>query len=235
MKMNQEKCSIKCHTFSDHLKSMMKDLMMNEDLSDVTLVTEDKKQIKAHLHILRTFSPVFKDIFMKEKNSHQTMYLRGVQYSELESVMQFIYLGEATLNEERMDEFLAVAKSLEIKDLYMAEIETNVEPKNEAIPFDLVTSPEKSGEQNLIPDPDKIFREALLFREEIRGVKFACDHCPYQTTEKNYLTKHIVSKHKGKFACNQCNYRATRQDAIRIHFQSKHKGFKYSCDQFDTQ
>ena len=220
--------NLKWDTYSDHLKSMMKELMTNEDFSDVTLVTEDKKQIKAHLHILRTFSPFFKDIFKKEKNSNQIIYLRGVQYSELESVMQFIYLGEATLNEERMDEFLAVAKSLEIKDLYMAEIETKVQPKNEAIPFDPVTSPEKLGEQNLTPDPDKIFREALLVKEEIRIAKLACDHCPYRAKKTNYLTRHIESMHKGKYACNQCNYRATRQDAIRIHFQSKHGGVKYS-------
>ena len=45
------------------------------------------------------------------------MYLRGIQFSEMESIMQFIYLGEATFFEERMDEFLAVAKSLEIKEL----------------------------------------------------------------------------------------------------------------------
>ena len=30
---------------------MMKELMMNEDFSDVTLVTEDKKQIKANINI----------------------------------------------------------------------------------------------------------------------------------------------------------------------------------------
>ena len=31
----------------------MKELMMNEDFSDVTLVTEDKKQIKANINIQR--------------------------------------------------------------------------------------------------------------------------------------------------------------------------------------
>ena len=45
--------------------------------------------------------------------------------------MQFIYLGEATFYEERMDEFLAVAKSLEIKELCNAETETNNEPEDE--------------------------------------------------------------------------------------------------------
>ena len=40
------------------------------------------------------------------------MYLRGIKYSELDSIMQFIYLGEATFYEERMDEFISVAKLL---------------------------------------------------------------------------------------------------------------------------
>lgn len=75
---------------------MMKDLMVNEDFSDVTLVTEDKKQIRANISILSACSPVFKDILKKEKNSNQIMYLRGIQFPEMESIMQFIYLGEAT-------------------------------------------------------------------------------------------------------------------------------------------
>ena len=54
--MHQEKYSLTWHTYSDHLKMMMKELMMNEDFSDVTLVTEDKKHIKAHINILSTCS-----------------------------------------------------------------------------------------------------------------------------------------------------------------------------------
>merc|ERR1711911_67369 len=109
----------------------MKELMMNEDFSDVTLVTEDKKQLKANISILRACSPVFKDILKQEKNSSSIMYLRGIQFSEMESIMQFIYLGEATFYEERMDEFLAVAKLLEIKELCNAEPETREEPNDE--------------------------------------------------------------------------------------------------------
>ena len=50
--MHQEKYNLTWHSYSDHLRSMMKELMMNEDFSDVTLVTEDKKQIKANINIL---------------------------------------------------------------------------------------------------------------------------------------------------------------------------------------
>ena len=123
--MDQEKYSLTWHTYSDHLKSMMKELMMNEDFADVTLLTEDKKHIKANINILSACSPVFKDILKKDKNSNQIIYLRGIQYSEMESIMQFIYLGEATFYEERMDEFLAVARLLEIKALCNAATDQN--------------------------------------------------------------------------------------------------------------
>ena len=82
--MHQEKYNLKWHSYSDHLKNMMKTLMMNEDFSDVTLVTEDKKQIKANISILSACSPVFKDILKKEKNCNQIMYLRGIQFPEME-------------------------------------------------------------------------------------------------------------------------------------------------------
>ena len=53
--MHPKKYSLTWHTYSDHLKSMMKELMMNEEFSDVTLVTEDKKHIMANINILRNF------------------------------------------------------------------------------------------------------------------------------------------------------------------------------------
>ena len=121
--MDKRKYNLTWQHYSDHLKSMMKDLMMNEEFSDVTLVTEDKKHIKANSNVLSACSPFFKDILKKEKNSSQIMYLRGIQFSEMESIMQFIYLGETSFNEERIDEFLAVAKTLEVSELCNAYVE----------------------------------------------------------------------------------------------------------------
>ena len=40
--MHPENYSLTWQGYSDHLKTMMKELMMNEDFSDVTLVTDDK-------------------------------------------------------------------------------------------------------------------------------------------------------------------------------------------------
>merc|ERR1711949_22251 len=103
---------------SDYLRDMMREMMTSDDFTYVTLVTDDKKTIKAHRNILSACSPVFKNILQMEINiSHPVIYLRGIQYSEIESILQFIYLGEAKFNEERMNEFLSVSKNLEIQEL----------------------------------------------------------------------------------------------------------------------
>ena len=180
--MHQEKYNLKWHTYSDHLRSMMKELMMNEDFSDVTLVTDDKKHIKANINILSSCSPVFKDILKKEKNVNPIMYLRGVQYFEMESIMQFIYLGEATFYEERMDEFLAVAKSLEIKELCNDETETQEEFNDEPSSCDPETSTENLKEpivSDQMQAPQETRRRVDTFNGRHEGVKYACDRCDY--------------------------------------------------------
>ena len=209
--MAQEKYSLTWHTYSDHLKGMMKELMMNEEFSDVTLVTDDKKHIKGNISILSACSPVFKDILKKERNSNQILYLRDIQFTEMESIMQFIYLGEATFYEERTDEFLAVAKSLEIKMLCNANSETNDEiydEPNEPSPGDPDISTENLREQTEVSDLN-------------------------QETQQQY-SKEVVSV-KGKFECEQCHKTYSGRGALYTHKQSAHQGVKYSCDQCEYQ
>ena len=243
----------------------MKELMMNEDFADVTLVTEDKKQIKANTNILSACSPVFKDILKKEKNSTQVMYLRGIQFPEMESIMQFIYIGEATFSEERMDEFLAVAKSLEIKELCISVPATKYEPDDKPLPCAFVRPTEKLEDQTIISD--QINRQAPLERRRQavqtndkyeceqchkiyhnsshlrrhklsvhEGVNYACNQCDYEATQQPHLVQHIKSKHEGvKYVCGQCEFQGTTQGHLKLHIQNKHEGIKYACVQCDQQ
>ena len=250
--MHQEKYNLTWHSYSDHLKSMMKDMMMNEDFSDVTLVTEDKKQIKANINILSACSPVFKDIFKRDKDANQIMYLRGIQFPEMEPIMQFIYLGEATFYEERMDEFLSVAKSLEIKELCNARPEPDDEPppshpvtenlEEETVISDQMKMQAPQEKQKRVVSVNRSYeysgsRQLSRHKESAHlGVKYSCNQCDYQFTQQGSLTKHIHSKHEGvKYACDQCDHQATRQDCLTVHVQSKHEGVKYACDQCDKQ
>ena len=116
--MLENKYTLTWQTYSDHLRDILKDLSSDDSFADVTLVTDDKKQIKAHKNILSACSSVFKEILqINTNNNHPVIYLRGIQHSEMESILEFIYLGQAKFYEERMNELLLVAKILTFQNL----------------------------------------------------------------------------------------------------------------------
>merc|ERR1712189_177282 len=105
------------HTYTDHLREMLHDMMTCNELTDVTLVSEDKKHFKAHKVVLSASSAVFKSIISENYSTNPVIYLRGILSFEIESILQFIYLWKATFYQERMNDFLQVGKSLEIKEI----------------------------------------------------------------------------------------------------------------------
>ena len=112
-----EKYNLNWNTFTDHLQLMFKDLYEEEKHSDVTLVSDDQTQFKAHKIVLSACSPVFKKIIDSNPSQHPLIYLRGIQSYEMESILQFMYLGEGKFYQERMGEFIKVAKDLEVKEI----------------------------------------------------------------------------------------------------------------------
>ena len=116
--MDQEKYTFTWQNYSDLLRNIFLEIDSDDSFTDVTLVTDDKKQIKAHRNILSACSSVFKEIFqINSNNNHSVVSLRGIQHSDMESILQFIYLGETNLHKERLNEFLIVAKDLGIQEL----------------------------------------------------------------------------------------------------------------------
>ena len=129
--MNQEQINFKSWHYINHLREMLLDMATSNEFADVTLVSDDKKQFKAHKIVLSANSPAFKGIISDNPLSNSYIYLRGIQSLELEAILQFIYLGQATIDQERMDEFLDVAKSLEMKEITMKNTENEDLRENE--------------------------------------------------------------------------------------------------------
>ena len=103
------------HTYTDHLKELLHHMKTDNTFADVTLVSDDGRKIRAHKVVLGACSPTMKDLLTNDDTS--TIDLKGIAFEEIDSILQFIYLGEATLYEERMQEFLCVAQKLKIKEL----------------------------------------------------------------------------------------------------------------------
>ena len=119
-------------TYSDALRDMLRGLYTSSDHADMSIITEDGTHFKVHKHILSFCSPVFREILTISKEHNPIIYLRGVKQEEMEQILKFMYLGEASLQLDKTNEFLAVAASLQIKEL-PNQIEENVkdEPDDE--------------------------------------------------------------------------------------------------------
>ena len=92
-------------------------MMVNNEFTDVTLICEDQKQVSAHKNILSARSPVLRNIFRMNTMQSPIIYLKGIQSSEIEAMLNFIYLGETACSSDRKIEFLNVARSFEIQGL----------------------------------------------------------------------------------------------------------------------
>merc|ERR1712150_372938 len=234
-----EKYTLNWHTFTDHLQLMFKDLYEEEKHSDVTLVSDDQTQFKAHKIVLRACCPVFKKIIDNNPSQHPLIFLRGIQSYEMESILQFMYLGEGKFYYERMGEFLKVAKDLEVK-----EISKGVEMQNEEEDVTgetVVEDEEKETEVHEYDEPKQTPETKIRQRQPPKQISsetksIECPECGKTFARKDNMLIHYRSKHEGiKYPCNQCEYQATDKSNLQKHVQSVHEGIKYHCNQCDYQ
>ena len=91
-------------------KSSLSEIFKEKSFSDVTLVSDDQIPFPAHRYVLSAFSPVLKNILLNNPHSHPLIFLRGVNHQELDSILQFIYLGKASVYHGNMRRFAQAAK-----------------------------------------------------------------------------------------------------------------------------
>ena len=243
--MSLEEYNLNWHTYADHLREMLHEMMISSEFTDVTLVCDDKRQFKAHKNVLSASSPVFKSILQELPQDRPAIYLRGINHQEMESILEFIYSGGVTFNQERLKEFLNVAKNLEIKGISNEEPESYDEnvtnhQKPEILNDDTDDSKETSATQSTshLASNQEImgdsqlqvnYEETFLCETKNEGM-FVCDHCQSQFTRKDSLRTHIKLLHEGmKYPCNQCDYQAPQKHNLIIHVKSRHEGLE--CDQ----
>ena len=102
---------------SSNFARFSKELLCDDKLSDVILVSEDFTQFQAHKVILCASSDLFRTLFVSNPHPSPMLFLKGIRQEELQSILEFVYLGETTVLEEDMQRLLTAARDLEITEL----------------------------------------------------------------------------------------------------------------------
>lgn len=130
VKMGTEKFCLKWNDFESNISGAFKDIRDAKDFFDVTLACDDD-QLQAHKVILSACSPFFRNILKRNPHQHPLLYLKGVKYSDLQSVLNFMYHGEVNVAQDELNSFLAVAEELRVKGLTQNNQSSSSRPAKE--------------------------------------------------------------------------------------------------------
>jgi len=245
-----DKFNLKWQLHQKHTQSLISELIVSQEFSDVTLVCDDAKQFKAHKFMLSSSSTFFKSILLSDRE-HPFIYLRGINTYDMKAILQFIYMGEATFRQDRMNDFLQLGKDLGIKELkeYQAldaqAMELNVESSEDKYSkakrsihnFNDITPEIKQAYFNVVKyNPNhgtkpKMKTESGAVLPEYEGrEQFPCEVCQKVYFTKTGLMQHVDSTHEGKkYGCDECSYQATRPFQLKEHKKALHTNTTYQC------
>ena len=111
-------CNLRWGNYTTHFRNIFYELLNSNLYTDVTLICDDKKQLHAHKVVLASCSNVFKSFITElPEGTKPFIYLRGIKVEEMKSILEFMYLGETSIQQNRLEEMSKVAKNLELHEI----------------------------------------------------------------------------------------------------------------------
>ena len=235
-----QKSCINWDSHTNHMKDVLHRMMKSEDLTDVTLVCDDKTRIKVHKVVLSACSTVFKSIIDELPETNSVIYLRGVKEEELKNILEFMYTGEVMIIQERMDLFLQVARDLKIVEI--ANINSIGSAGSNSIKANKYEEEIKPMRQHKSTSIFKSTNEIEMPKHNIpKNVKVSLVKDSHLSkTKEEMLLKYYDDQVKAQnthveknemFSCDKCNHVASSQTFLNNHFRVVHLGLKCVCNQ----
>ena len=105
--------------FCVELAKRLNMLRRQDHLCDMTLVTKDDKEFKAHRNILSAASPFFCKLLQSDMKENRAGIVRFEEISGavMEDVLEFIYTGNVEVTQENSEDLIAAANYLLIPGL----------------------------------------------------------------------------------------------------------------------
>ena len=123
--MTRTMCSVKQKDFDLCKEDSLKDMLNQKLFTDVTLACNDDKQVDAHRIILSSQSLFFRKILETNKEKDILVYLPNVSSVELDTILEFVYLGQTEICEKDLAKFITFGNLFQIKSL----MDLNVDPE----------------------------------------------------------------------------------------------------------
>ena len=238
--------------FKENLTNYFQLLQTDSSQCDVTLVSEDRKQISAHRTVLSAGSLFFRELLQHCSGySRPMLYIRGAASAQLCSLLQFLYSGETSVQQEQVETFLQTAEDLKVVGLMRQQQIDNSQVKqedsSEESDADTVVYSEITARTPHYEDMLSVSREAGqagggqyvsmehiytdIHREEAGQVElveglWSCKLCGHQEETRQEIDLHVKTSHKAAHTCLYCSKTFRNKAALKLHKHKYHTGEK---------
>jgi len=165
--------------------------------------------LQAHKVILSACSPFFRNVLRRHSHQNPLLYLKGVRYTDLQAVLNFMYHGEVNVAQEDLNSFLAVAEELKVKGLSQTSHARSLDSSKDSFNTAPASQPPKprplereptTPAKRLKPNPTPSLNSFANHDDDIQEVvpvKQEPRDTPTNTPQKqNYLTQqHSTAKY----------------------------------------
>ena len=198
-----------------HLTNFLKDSYSTKRFSDVTIISDDLKNVQAHKDLLCYFSNFFKNIFQTNDNftNDTVIFLKSIKHQEIEAILSFIYLGEFDIEDNKIPELLSTARSLEIPQL-CSVLERIQEENNRN---------NAKEEENLNPSP----LASMQAKEQKSSTNDMTQTCLQDATGFKESEKHGTVLIQDVYNCTNCFKVFSNRSSLHRHIKNEHKESKY--------
>ncbi|XP_059615703.1 longitudinals lacking protein, isoforms H/M/V isoform X1 [Phlebotomus argentipes] len=194
--MSVQQFCLRWNNHQPNFISVFSSLLHNETLVDVTLAA-DGSQLQAHKVVLSACSTYFESLFTSNPCRHPIVILKDVRYSDLKTLVDFMYYGEVNVSQERLPHIIKTAEMLKIKGL--AEMSdaaslSKSESKSSSSDTETLTTNVIVNDDGESPWRTSHTQHSLLHRQQVTQSTGASQQQQQQQQQASQQAAHIHSR-----------------------------------------
>ena len=194
---------------------------------DVTLVCDDMVKVRAHRFVLSSGSEFFKSILDDDLTHHHYISLDGISSVQMNKILDFIYLGQAKVEQDSLEKFLIISARLKVNGTVSQDSNNQIEMREEK------ESLLKQEKQQNDPKTKKSKSNDDSFAL-VRKVDSTEDLQQSSLNDfKNVTEQYLDTNDDGKFTCQLCGKIGKYKHVMMFHVETHIDGIVYNCPYCD--
>ena len=160
--------------------------------------------------------------------------MKGIKSRSLTAIIDFLYLGEANVVQEELDNFLALAEELQLKGLgnnaeeKFAEHQTETFDRTERTLFvnQKQNDPDRKASSNLLKSKPNVFEGTMVMPYQQKPKLNSLIEPATMAIIESLIEKRI----DGIYCCTNCGYTSKNRGHMREHVEKHIDGLEYPCN-----